>query len=76
MKFKPTWFIDAHGNICTARDTDQAGRRNVTERTRRGAAVEEVKGSWSANQTDFGPFKAAAAKAQAKAAARETSAQT
>ena len=69
MKFRPTWYADAAGNVYTARQTDQAGRHDPHNRTHRGQPVECV-GAWWAVQIPFKPFKTAVARAAAKAASR------
>lgn len=69
MKFRPTWYADAAGNVYTARQTDQAGRHSPHNRTYRGQPVECV-GAWWAVQISFRPFRKAVARAAAKAASR------
>lgn len=69
MKYRPTWYADASGNVITARQTDQAGKRDPHGRTHRGVPVEYV-GAWWAIQTTFRPFREAVARAAAKAASR------
>lgn len=66
-----TFYVDASGQICTARQTDQAGSKSTDNRTRNGTPVARIPGAWRGNQLKFKPFRTAAATAAALAAARE-----